>query len=760
MNILKHRITRIIAFFTAAYLIAFSCSGIACVTADYNLISNRADNSDDNLDSWEHLEKVADLYTDLWLIGSVYLKNTDKNGKYICSDARMSSVRKGLELRGLMDSRGEIIVPNKAGYEYYMSYQGTVISNTDKKPDEFSNMYCRKFENVYGDVPIFSYDGRIGRWFECTQYDNSCGMNYFYANQKAIALYDYDTSKLEYYIDELGAYIYKNKDGTLPVPWQEKTSEKIDVNYVTDAGISIYICPSAEMIEKYEKFIVEVENAENNYTKRTVEYLVFVIIAAMLTVYVFIMCGYSVKSRCVVMNGIYKLWTEIACIGVIATFVLASFLINEHTNIVYDIEELVRMYVDSDINLMNRVCIGVICALNYIFFATFVNIIIVKLKCRQFLKSSFAVSFVGNRFTEVYGDIKKKINDNNIIKDNVFVRRFILRIAVVICSMVFAFFVAKMTHQLWFGVFIAVAVFTAYIINTIKELEDITKLSEHISAINKGDYTRRETNIESAVYGMHEKLNNISDGIQGAVDAKLVSERMKIELVTNVSHDLKTPLTSIIGYINLLSMEELSPEARDYVTILEEKSERLKTMVSDVFDLAKATSKTDINFEKIDAVILTGQVIGDMQDRIEESGREVRTNIYEGNLPVYADGAKIYRVVQNIIDNALKYSLEKTRTYVTVTYEEGNAVIRVKNISSYEMNFDPKEITERFTRADESRTTEGNGLGLSIAKNFTEACGGVFEIKLDGDMFIAEVKLPVIETVTVNDEKNNVYEMI
>lgn len=757
MSILRHRATRIIAFFTAAFLIAFSCSGIACVTAEYNRIYNKVNNSEDNLDSWEHIEKVSDLYTDLWLIGSVYLKNTDKNGKYICSDERKSSIRKGLELRGLMDSLGKIIVPNKSGYEYYMSYRGTVISNTDKTPDEFSSLYCRRFENVYGNVHIFSYgygfgNGVNGHSLECTQYDNSCGMNYFYANQKAIALYDYDTSKLEYYIDELGAYIYKNKDGTLPVPWQEKTSEKIDVNYVTDAGLSIYICPSNEMIEKYEKFIADIEYAENNHTKRTVEYLVFVVIVVLLTVYVFIMCGYSEKSRCVLMKGIYRVWTEIACIGMIATFIMASFLINEHINLVYDIEELVCMYVDTNVYIVKRICIGLICALNYIFFVTFVNIIIVKLKCKQFLKSSFAVSFVGTRFTEVYGDIKKKINDNNTIKDNVFVRRFVLRMIIVICSLIFAFFVAKITRQLWFGLFITAAVFTAYIINTIKELEDITKLSEHISAINTGDYTKIETNIESAVYGMQEKLNNISDGIQNAVEAKLVSERMKIELVTNVSHDLKTPLTSIIGYINLLSMEELSTEARDYVTILEDKSERLKAMVSDVFDLAKATSGTDINSELIDAVILTSQVVGDMQDRIEQSEKEVRTNIYDGNLPVYADGKKIYRVIQNIIDNALKYSMANTRIYISVTVEDGNAVIRAKNISSYEMNFDPSEITERFTRADESRTTEGNGLGLSIAKSFTEACGGTFEIKLDGDVFIAEIRFPIVAAMVSESE--------
>ena len=199
-------------------------------------------------------------------------------------------------------------------------------------------------------------------------------------------------------------------------------------------------------------------------------------------------------------------------------------------------------------------------------------------------------------------------------------------------------------------------------------------------------------------------------------------------------------------------MEELSTEARDYVTILEDKSERLKAMVSDVFDLAKATSGTDINSELIDAVILTSQVVGDMQDRIEQSEKEVRTNIYDGNLPVYADGKKIYRVIQNIIDNALKYSMANTRIYISVTVEDGNAVIRAKNISSYEMNFDPSEITERFTRADESRTTEGNGLGLSIAKSFTEACGGTFEIKLDGDVFIAEIRFPIVAVMVSESE--------
>jgi signal transduction histidine kinase len=214
--------------------------------------------------------------------------------------------------------------------------------------------------------------------------------------------------------------------------------------------------------------------------------------------------------------------------------------------------------------------------------------------------------------------------------------------------------------------------------------------------------------------------------------------------VTNVSHDLKTPLTSIISYIDLLSAEELSPTARDYVTIIEDKSQRLKTMVADLFDLAKATSRTDVQSEEIDAVVLTRQVLGDMADKIEASGRALKCDIQAETAPINADGKKMYRVLQNIIDNALKYSMEGTRIYLTLKNENGACDIIIKNIASYEMTFNPDEITERFTRGDEARSTEGNGLGLSIAKSFTEACGGQFRVDIDGDMFIAVVTIPVI----------------
>ena len=235
----------------------------------------------------------------------------------------------------------------------------------------------------------------------------------------------------------------------------------------------------------------------------------------------------------------------------------------------------------------------------------------------------------------------------------------------------------------------------------------------------------------------NETYEEINKGFDQSLEEQMKSERMKLELITNVSHDLKTPLTSIISYVDLLSKEEdLTDSSRDYVKILGDKSNRLKNILSDLFDLAKSTSG-DINLEleTLDMKRLIEQTIGDMQDNIEKSGHQIKLNIGEKPLNIYSDGKKMYRVFQNVIDNALKYSLAGTRIFVELEELNGKGIATIKNTSNYEMDFTSEEVLERFSRGDRARTTEGSGLGLSIAESFTNVCGGDFQIDIDGDVF-------------------------
>lgn len=223
------------------------------------------------------------------------------------------------------------------------------------------------------------------------------------------------------------------------------------------------------------------------------------------------------------------------------------------------------------------------------------------------------------------------------------------------------------------------------------------------------------------------------------------SERMKINLVTNVSHDLKTPLTSIISYVDLLSREEdLSDVSRDYVRILSEKSDRLKNIVSDLFDLARSTSgDIETEVEELDLKKLVEQTVVDMDDSIQSSGFQIRTSLPEEPVAIRSDGKKLYRVIQNLLDNALKYSLQGTRIYVDLVEENGKASLRIKNTAGYEMNFTKDEILQRFFRGDRSRSGEGSGLGLSIAESFTRVSGGEFDLQVDGDQFNVLLKFPL-----------------
>lgn len=276
---------------------------------------------------------------------------------------------------------------------------------------------------------------------------------------------------------------------------------------------------------------------------------------------------------------------------------------------------------------------------------------------------------------------------------------------------------------------------------------DLGKLIRQIERISEGDL-KADADIpkESLYYNASKQLSNIGSGLDKSLQDQMKGERMKIDLITNVSHDLKTPLTSIISYVDLLARDEsLSPEARDYVTILNQKTERLKNTIADLFELAKSTSgEAKVTLEPMDLKKLMEQTLEDMSDQIEEAGFKIRFQCEAQYTKFKGDVNRMYRVVQNILENALKYSLKGTRIFVTISNQNHKVCLTVQNTSGYEMDFTEEEIMERFYRGEKSRTSEGNGLGLSIADSFTANCGGEFKIEIDGDQFKAMILFPIL----------------
>lgn len=273
------------------------------------------------------------------------------------------------------------------------------------------------------------------------------------------------------------------------------------------------------------------------------------------------------------------------------------------------------------------------------------------------------------------------------------------------------------------------------------QAKDLEILNRQIELISRGNYDLEDIVFSGKDFEQTENhLSQIQDGIKQAIDDQLKSERMKVDLVANVSHDLKTPLTSIISYIQFLKEEETLPEhVKDYIRILDEKSNRLNEIVQDVFSISKATSgQLPVNVEVLDFGKLLNQTLADMAETISRSSISIKSDIREHEFFIEADGQKMYRVCQNLIQNALKYSLDGSRMFITLEQVQNQAVAAFKNTSKAELD-QSTDFTARFVRGDKSRTDGGSGLGLSIAKSFTEACGGHFEIDVNGDMFVVTV---------------------
>lgn len=242
-----------------------------------------------------------------------------------------------------------------------------------------------------------------------------------------------------------------------------------------------------------------------------------------------------------------------------------------------------------------------------------------------------------------------------------------------------------------------------------------------------------------------DELNNLGQAISAAVDERMKSEHFKAELITNVSHDLKTPLTSIISYVDLLKKEEISSEkAREYIEVLDRKSQRLKKLTEDLVEASKASTGTlTVNRERLDLAQLIRQAQGECEEKLTAAGLSLVTALPGEPVYINADGRHVWRVLDNLLNNCAKYALSGTRIYLNLTGQDGAAEITVKNVSREPLNIPAEQLMERFVRGDESRATEGSGLGLSIARSLTELQDGRFRLEIDGDLFKAIVTFPL-----------------
>jgi signal transduction histidine kinase len=249
-----------------------------------------------------------------------------------------------------------------------------------------------------------------------------------------------------------------------------------------------------------------------------------------------------------------------------------------------------------------------------------------------------------------------------------------------------------------------------------------------------------------------ETLNHIQDGMSAAVDSRMKSERLKTELITNVSHDLKTPLTSIVSYVDLLKQEPVgSPAAGEYLEVLDRQSARLKKLIEDLVEASKAsTGNITVHAEALDLSLLLGQALGEYNERLLVAQLSPVIKAPETPVTVFADGRLLWRIFDNLLGNAVKYALPGTRLYVTVTADT-SASVTFRNISREPLDVSADELMERFVRGDSSRHTEGSGLGLSIARSLAESMGGSFQLSLDGDLFKATVSFPLAPANTALD---------
>ena len=417
-------------------------------------------------------------------------------------------------------------------------------------------------------------------------------------------------------------------------------------------------------------------------------------------------------------------------------------------------EEIHMLIIDklySDISLI--LIIGLV-ALSITQFYNILNIRFTSVNLMRFAMLSLAAILISS-FLILFYSIVRHIKNGTLIKNSMLftilseIYKSLVKvaaggplmfksIAAVIVLIGVSFY---LSHKLPLLIIPVAASAAYYIYIKVRKFQTI---QEGIKLVKTGDYDYK-INIEGAgeFRQLAEDLNAMASGLKVAVQSEVKSEKLKTELITNVSHDIKTPLTSIISYVDLLKREGLnSPNAPKYLDVLDRKSTRLKTLTEDLFEAAKANSGSiEPNFEKVNVNALISQILGELDEKIVESELIFKVTSLKDRTFAKADGRLLSRVMENLLSNIFKYALKESRVYIDISQTEKEVFVSFKNISAYELNIPVDELMERFKRGDESRSSEGNGLGLAIAKSLMEIQEGILDISIDGDLFKAEIRL-------------------
>lgn len=596
--------------------------------------------------------------------------------------------------------------------EYILNRKGNSASDLNNKIKSYVNLNFRAYDKLK-DIWIGGEKIGSNNIIKNSKYFKEINIDY---NGNVIEKIYVDGKEINNNI--ISKLIYYNKYSYYTYYDRYEPNNIYAYDYNEKQSISIYIWMPQEIKKGdvvYEN-LKKVEININRFYLSCGSFIMFIILA--------ILCLVSLsknKSKINIIEDIVnkiKVWPIEAKVGI----GILGWISWNTTYIYYNANNYIRR-----LNLISVIWTSLALLIYYVL----IRVIIINYNERTLFKNNITIK-CWNYLSEI-------MTRSSLIKT------FLIMSGLYVISGLLLFVVSGILSIFPIGILIGIILTIIYIVIFIKELIYLDKIIIGSKAATEG---KLNCNIEEKGRGhlreLAHDINNIRDGLRKSIESEMKSENMKTELITNVSHDLKTPLTSIINYIDLLKRENIGSEtAKDYINILDKKSQRLKVLIDDLFEASKATSGAmELNITKIDIVQLLKQSLGENDERFKNSNLSVKLDIPDTKIFINGDGQRLYRVFENLISNIVKYSLSNTRVYIQMYVDDENKVVIImRNISAYELDFCANEITNRFKRGDSSRSTEGSGLGLAIAKSIVELHGGKFNIEVDGDLFKSIIRL-------------------